>query len=101
MAAVLAGFGATGRHREGGRQPGRRLADAGARRLIIDITSLPRYWFFPMLPKTISLAMCLYSIAVAARGQPRVPVYAQPMRYPLDYSTRMGRHGDAPDVTGY
>jgi hypothetical protein len=56
----------------------------------------------PYGPKTVSLAMCLFSLAAAARGRPGVPVfYAQPMRYALDYSTGIGRRGDAPDVTGY
>ena len=56
----------------------------------------------PYGPKTVSLAMCLFSLATAARGRTRVPVfYAQPMRYALDYTTGVGQRGGVPDVTGY
>lgn len=56
----------------------------------------------PYGPKTVSLAMCLFSMAVAARGLARVPVfYAQPMRYALDYTTGISLRGGAPDCTGY
>jgi hypothetical protein len=56
----------------------------------------------PYGPKTVSLAMCLYSLAAAARGRTRVPVfYAQPMRYALNYTTGIARRGDLPEITGY
>ena len=56
----------------------------------------------PYGPKTVSLAMCLFSLAVAAAGRPRVPVYyAQPRRYTLDYTRGTRMRGNAPDVTGY
>lgn len=56
----------------------------------------------PYGPKTVSLAMCLYSIAVARAGLPMVPVYyAQPQRYTLDYTTGVRLRGNAPDTTGY
>jgi hypothetical protein len=56
----------------------------------------------PYGPKTVSLAMCLFSLAAAASGRTRVPVfYAQPMRYALNYSTGVGRREGIPDVTGY
>jgi len=56
----------------------------------------------PYGPKTVSLAMCLFSLAATESGRTRVPVfYAQPMRYALDYTTGIGRCGDLPDITGY
>ena len=56
----------------------------------------------PYGPKTVSLAMCLFALGVAAAGKPRVPVYyAQPHRYALDYTNGVRRRGSAPDVTGY
>ena len=56
----------------------------------------------PYGPKTVSLAMCLFALAVAAAGRPRVPVYyAQPCRYALDYTSGIRMRGNAPDVTGY
>ena len=56
----------------------------------------------PYGPKTVSLAMCLFSLAAVAGGRTRVPVfYAQPMRYALDYSTGIRRRGAVPDITGY
>ncbi len=56
----------------------------------------------PYGPKTVSLAMCLFSLAAAAAQRPRVPVYyAQPLRYALDYTDGIRMRGDAPDVTGY
>ena len=56
----------------------------------------------PYGPKTVSLAMCLFSLAAAAGGRTRVPVfYAQPRRYALDYTTGVNRRGNVPDVTGY
>lgn len=56
----------------------------------------------PYGPKTVSLAMCLFSIAAANGGLPRVPVfYAQPHRYALDYSTGIKMKGGRPDTVGY
>lgn len=56
----------------------------------------------PYGPKTVSLAMCLFSLAVAKLGLPRVPVYyAQPLRYALDYTEGVGQVGDAPSTTAY
>ncbi len=56
----------------------------------------------PYGPKTVSLAMCLFSLAVAAAGRPRVPVYyAQPLRYALDYTSNVRMRGSVPDTTGY
>jgi hypothetical protein len=56
----------------------------------------------PYGPKTVSLAMCLFSLAAARRGRPRVPVYyAQPLRYAVDYTTGVRMKGGAPDITGY
>ena len=56
----------------------------------------------PYGPKTVSLAMCLFALAVAAAGRPRVPVYyAQPRRYALDYTSGIRMRGNAPDVSGY
>jgi hypothetical protein len=41
----------------------------------------------PYGPKPMTLAMCLFALAAAAAGKPRVPVYyAQPRRCRLDYS---------------
>ena len=56
----------------------------------------------PYGPKTVSLAMCLFALGVAAAGKPRVPVYyAQPYRYALDYTSGVRMRGSVPDVTGY
>ena len=56
----------------------------------------------PYGPKTVSLAMCLFALSVAAAGKPRVPVYyAQPHHYALDYTSGVRMRGSAPDVTGY
>ena len=56
----------------------------------------------PYGPKTVSLAMCLFAIAVNAAGGPRVPVlYSQPYRYALDYSVGVGMKGGAPNTVGY
>jgi hypothetical protein len=56
----------------------------------------------PYGPKTVSLAMCLFALAIADAGKPRVPVYyAQPLRYALDYTTGTGKFGAAPDSKGY
>ena len=56
----------------------------------------------PYGPKTMSLAMCLFSLAAAAAGRPRVPVYyAQPHRYTLDYTRGTGMHDNVPEITGY
>lgn len=56
----------------------------------------------PYGPKTVSLAMCLYALAVAEADLPRVPVYyAQPQRYALDYTDGIGTFGKAPDARGY
>jgi hypothetical protein len=56
----------------------------------------------PYGPKTVSLAMCLFSLAAAKSGRPRVPVYyAQPLRYAVDYTTGVRMRGTTPDITGY
>lgn len=56
----------------------------------------------PYGPKTVSLAMCLFALAVADAGRPRVPVYyAQPLRYAIDYTERVGSVGSSPDTNGY
>ena len=56
----------------------------------------------PYGPKTVSLAMCLFALAVAATGLPRVPVYyAQPHRYALDYTRGVRMSRGAPYITGY
>ncbi len=56
----------------------------------------------PYGPKTVSLAMCLFSIAATKAGLARVPAYyAQPQRYAIDYTTGVGLRGSSPDVTGY
>jgi hypothetical protein len=56
----------------------------------------------PYGPKTVSLAMCLFSLAATAAGRTRVPVYyAQPQRYALDYTTDVRMRGGVPDTTGY
>ena len=56
----------------------------------------------PYGPKTQSLAMCLFAIAAASAGRPRVPVfYAQPHRYALDYSTGIKLKNGKPDIVAY
>lgn len=56
----------------------------------------------PYGPKTVSLAMCMFALAIAEAGMPRVPVYyAQPLRYALDYTTGTGCVGEVPDCKGY
>lgn len=56
----------------------------------------------PYGPKTVSLAMCLFSLAASRHGKPRVPIfYAQPKRYALDYTTGIARCGNVAEVTGY
>lgn len=56
----------------------------------------------PYGPKTVSLAMCLFSLAAASADRPRVPVlYAQPLRYAIDYTTGIKMRGDVPDITAY
>jgi hypothetical protein len=56
----------------------------------------------PYGPKTVSLAMCLFSLAAAQSGRPRVPVYyAQPLRYAVDYTTGVRMNGEKPHITGY
>ena len=56
----------------------------------------------PYGPKTVSLAMCLFSLAAASAGRPRVPIYyAQPLRYALDYTNGVQMRGSAPESTAY
>lgn len=56
----------------------------------------------PYGPKTVSLAMCLFSLAAASAGRQRVPVYyAQPLRYAVDYTTGVLMKAELPDITGY
>jgi hypothetical protein len=57
----------------------------------------------PYGPKPMSLAMCLFSLAVAKANKSLAPVYyAQPRRYAIDYSAgiRIDALGDA-DVKAY
>lgn len=56
----------------------------------------------PFGPKTVSLAMCLFSIACEAAGRPSVPAfYTQPMRYALDYTKGVRLVDGLPDVRAY
>lgn len=56
----------------------------------------------PYGPKTVSLAMCLFSIALQRSNLPPAPVfYAQPKRYDLNYSSGIKMIGDNPDVQAY
>ncbi|MXW52054.1 hypothetical protein F4X86_01665 [Candidatus Saccharibacteria bacterium] len=56
----------------------------------------------PYGPKTVSLAMCLFALSVAAVGKSRVPIYyAQPHRYALDYTSGVRMRGNVPEITGY
>lgn len=70
----------------------RRVTDDGTR------TSLVA----PYGPKPVSLAMCLFALAVESAGKPEVPAYySQPTRYALDYTTGVYTIGDQPAVYGY
>ena len=56
----------------------------------------------PYGPKTVSLAMCLFALAVKGAGLPDVPAYyLQPLRYDIDYTSGIRMRGSAPDITGY
>ena len=56
----------------------------------------------PYGPKTVSLAMCLFSLAAATAGRMRVPAYyAQPLRYALDYTVDAKMRDGIPETTGY
>ena len=56
----------------------------------------------PYGPKTMSLAMCLFSLAADEAGKQPVPAYyAQPTRYALPYSSGVRMSGDEPDVQAY
>jgi hypothetical protein len=56
----------------------------------------------PYGPKTMSLAMCLFSIAAAASSKPLVPVYyAQPRSYSMEYSVGIRRINGLPDIQAY
>lgn len=56
----------------------------------------------PFGPKTISLAMCLFSLACEAADRPSVPAfYTQPKRYALNYTTGIKYVNGEPDVRAY
>jgi hypothetical protein len=56
----------------------------------------------PYGPKTMSLAMCLFSNAVDAAGLPQAPVYySQPKRYDVNYSSGVKTIAGRPDVHAY
>lgn len=56
----------------------------------------------PYGPKTTSLAMCLFAIALEALGRPQAPVYyAQPKRYDIRYSTGIRVIGGRSDIKAY
>jgi len=57
----------------------------------------------PYGPKSMSLAMCLFSLAIAQARRPLVPIYySQPTRYSIDYSTGIRRDtAERPDIKAY
>jgi hypothetical protein len=56
----------------------------------------------PFGPKTMSLAMCLFSLAAEQATRPSVPVfYTQPQRYALHYTDGIKMTGDKPDIQAY
>ncbi|HQS07642.1 MAG TPA: hypothetical protein PLK13_02355 [Xanthobacteraceae bacterium] len=56
----------------------------------------------PFGPKTLSLAMCLFALAVDGAGKEPVHVfYTQPQRYALDYTTGIGSVDGVADIKGY
>ncbi len=58
--------------------------------------------FAPFGPKTVSLAMCLFALAVEKANRAPIPVlYTQPQRYALDYSVGTREINGVPDVRAY
>jgi hypothetical protein len=56
----------------------------------------------PFGPKTMSLAMCLFSLAAECATRLSVPVfYTQPQRYALHYTDGIKMVGGAPDIQAY
>lgn len=56
----------------------------------------------PFGPKTVSLAMCLFALAVERETDRRTPVhYTQPMRYALDYTTGIRNTNGVDDIRAY
>ena len=56
----------------------------------------------PYGPKTFSLAMCLFALAVEKSEKPEVPVfYSQPQRYAVNYTESVARFGDVIDSWCY
>ena len=56
----------------------------------------------PYGPKTMSLAMCLISLAASEAGWPQIPAYyAQPKRYLVDYSSGIKRKGGVAVMQAY
>ena len=56
----------------------------------------------PLGPKTHSLAMCLFALALERAGrQPAHVYYTQPRRYALDYSVGTASYDGAPDIKAY
>ena len=56
----------------------------------------------PLGPKTHSLAMCLFALAVEQAGkEPSHIYYTQPRRYAIDYSTGIASHNGDPDTKAY
>jgi len=56
----------------------------------------------PFGPKTISLSMCLFALAVEAAGGDPIPVlYTQPQRYALDYTKGIKMVDGRPDIRAY
>ncbi len=56
----------------------------------------------PLGPKTHSLAMCLFALALERAGrQPAHVYYTQPRRYALDYSVGTSSHNGSPDIKAY
>lgn len=56
----------------------------------------------PFGPKTMSLAMCLFSLAAEQATRPSVPVfYTQPQRYALHYTDGIKMNDGKPDIQAY
>lgn len=58
--------------------------------------------FAPYGPKTLSLSMCLFALAVEKAGKNPVNVlYTQPRQYSLNYTTGVGHINGQPDIKAY
>lgn len=56
----------------------------------------------PFGPKTVSMAMCLFALAVERAGLGHVSAYyTQPKRYALDYSSGIGQRDGRDDIRAY